>query len=177
MIVDNPTKIGLNKLVTSIVKSTNFKQKWFISVQYKSNRANRYNFKKHQFNIISETDTIDKVEKNFKHLKNLLLCEVYNVTNANRIRCNKFRFLHFYELGEAKYNYHSHIVVEDIPDYPTVEDVEGLLEAVQARHKGIEELAIAIDVQPIYSDGWLPYVLKTTTQSFTSLDIINSDID
>ena len=177
MIVDSQTKIELNNLVTALISKTNFKPKWFISVHYKTNRSSRHNFEDYEFKVISEVHTIDKVEKNFKHLKNLLLCKVYNVSNANRIRCNKFRFLAFNELGEAKYNYHSHIVIEDIPDYPTLEDVEDLLEAVQLRHKSIENLETAIDVRLIYSDGWIDYVLKTATQSLTPLDIINSDID
>lgn len=177
MIVNNPTEVGLHKLVTALISKTNFKPKWFICVHYKTNKSSRHNFEDYQFHVKSETDTISKVERNFRHFKNLLLCKTYNVTSRNKIKCNKFRFLHFYELGEAKYNYHSHIVIEDIPKHPTLEDVKGLLKAVQLRHPDIENSEIAIDVRLIYSNDWLSYVLKTATQSFTPLDIHNSDID
>jgi hypothetical protein len=176
MITNNDIKVESNKLVTSIISRTNFIPKWFVSAHYKTNRSSRHNFQDYEFKIISESDAISKVEKNFKHLKNLLLCKVFNVSSANRIRCNKFRFLHFYEFGESKYNYHSHIIIEDIPNHPTLEDVESLLEAVQVKHKGIENSETAIDVKPIYSDGWVDYVLKTSTQYFNPLDLTNSDI-
>ena len=170
-------KLAAKQLVKNIIKETNFKPKWFLTVHYKSNKSFVLSDKVDKSRILDETDSIEKVCREFRHLKNLLLCKVYNVKSAKRISCNKFRFLSFYELGEAKSNYHNHIVIEKIPNYPLITDVESLMESVQLKHPGIENSQSAIDVREIYSTGWISYVLKTATESYLPLDINFSNIN
>ena len=171
-------KLAAKQLVKNIIKETNFKQKWFISVHYKSNKSFSLSERINKSRIISETDSLDKVSREFRHLKNLLLCKVYSVKSASKIRdCNKFRFLSFYETGESKSNYHNHLIIESIPNHPVITDVKSLIKSVQLKHPGIKNSQSAIDVREIYSKNWIGYVLKTSTESYLPLDIKNSDIN
>jgi hypothetical protein len=169
-------KLEAKKFVKNIIKETNFKPKWFITVHYKSNKSFILNDKIDKVRIKDETDSLDKVSKEFRHIKNLMLCKVYDVKSASKIRCNKFRFLSFYELGESKFNYHNHIAIESIPNNSSITDIRNLLEWAQLKHPGIENSKSAIDVKEIYSNGWIPYVLKTATESYLPLDLIYSDV-
>lgn len=164
------------KLVTNIIENTHFLPKWFISIHYLSNRA-MYHDKNHDtFRIKNETNTLEKVEREFKHFKNLILCRAYNKSSVNKISCIKFRFLSFYEKGEANYTYHNHIIVENIPNYSTQEDMNILLKAVQLKHPGIENSCDSVDVRP-YQNRHISYSLKTTTRYYLPMDLINLDLN
>jgi hypothetical protein len=169
-------KSEAKKFVKNIIKETNFKPRWFITIHYKSNKSFTLDNKIDKVRIKDETDSIDKVIKEFRHLKNLMFCKAYDVKSASKISCDKFRFLSFYELGESKSNYHNHLIIESIPSNPLIADVKNLLDWAQFKHPGIENSKDAIDVREVYSDGWIPYVLKTTTESYLPLDLINSDV-
>lgn len=164
------------KLVTNIIEENNFLPKWFFSIHYISNRA-IYHDKNHtQFRIKNETNTLEKVEREFRHFKNILLCRAYNKSSVNKISYNKFRFISFYETGEANYAYHNHIIVENIPEFDTQEEVDKLLKVVQLKHPGIENSCDSVDVRP-YQNRHISYCLKTATRYYLPLDLINSDIN
>jgi hypothetical protein len=169
IMLNNEYQDNAIEFTNKIIRDINFNAKWFISIHYLQNRSIYHNSNHDKFRVKNECQTIESAEKNFKHFKNLLLCKTHNVTNANRI-------LAFHETGEANYSYHTHCLIETIPNYSTQEDVDSLIRLMQHKHKGMENYNEGVDIKAVYSDGWIGYVNKSATKDYLPTDLQNSDI-
>ena len=176
MRLNNSYQDNATELVNKIIKDINFQPVWFVSIHYLQNRSVYHNSNHDKFRVKNECDSIESTEKNFKHFKNLLLCKTHKVSSANRIKTRQFRILAFHEKGKANYSYHSHLLMEDIPNHSTQEDVNSLLRLIQHKHKNMENWVDGVDVRAKSTDGWIPYVCKSASQNYLPLDIINSDL-
>jgi hypothetical protein len=154
-IIKAESKVWLNR----IIKEQKIKIRFYITIKYNEEKSK----------------TIEDTEKLLKHFKNLLLCKIHRVTNKKRLPDETLKMIVFHEMGEAETHFHSHILIEAIPNYQTLESVQLLLKVIQKAHKGIDNGKSGIDVR-FHHDYQKSYSLKQTTNRYIPLDIINSDI-
>jgi hypothetical protein len=153
--IKRESKLWLNK----IIKEQKLLIKFYITIKYKEQNSK----------------TIESTELSFRHFKNLLLCKIYGVSSKSRLPEDRIKMLVFNEMGEAGTHYHTHVLIENIPNYTTIESVESLLRAVQKKHQGIPNGVNEVHVRKQHSYQ-KTYSLKQTTRNYISLDIYNSDI-
>lgn len=153
--IKNESKIWLNE----IIKEQKIKIRFYVTIKYNEEKSK----------------TIEDTEKLFRHFKNLLMCKIYGVTSKSRLPKDRIKLLAFHEMGEAKTHFHSHILVEAIPNYPTLESIESLLRVIRKAHKGMVNGKSGTDVR-FHHSYQKTYSLKQTTNRYIPLDITNSDI-
>lgn len=159
MIRNKSIQIESNRWLNKIILEQNFKPKYYITIKY----------------IESKSTRIEQTEKLFKHFKNLLLCRIYRVTAKSRLPIDRIRMLGFHELGESQTHFHTHILIEDIPGYPTIESIMTLLELVKMKHPGMQKGINEAHINKFHRNQ-KSYSLKQTNRDYLSLDIYNSDL-
>ena len=153
--IKNESKVWLNR----IIKEQKIKIRYYITIKYNEDKSR----------------TIEQTEKLFRHFKNLLLCRIYQVTNKSRLPTERIKLIAFHEMGESQTHFHSHILIETIPNYPTLESIESLLKMIQKKHKGIDNGKSGTDVR-FHHSYQKTYSLKQATNRYIPLDVYNSDL-
>lgn len=159
--------------VEQIIKNNNIVPKWFITIKYIETESFVL---KGKLNTKSDNTNLTKVEKSTNYFINLLYQYSYNKTSTRKIIVSKYQILSFLELGEAKYGYHAHLIIEDILS-KNVEEIRDILLKVQFKHKGIRTKdEQAIDIKP-YKSHHSSYVTKQSTAIYFPLNTTTSRIN
>jgi hypothetical protein len=162
--------------IHQIIRNNNIIPKWFITIKFISTESFSLSNHDDRLNIKFDNNNIAKVEKEINYFINLLYQAVYGKTSTKKIKEPKFQILSFIEKGEANYEYHCHLITENIND-KSIEELKEILSRIRIKHKGIRSRDTnAIDIIP-YAYRHSTYVFKTFTKETNPLSILTSRIN
>jgi hypothetical protein len=157
--------------IQTIITNNNISPKWFITIKFAQTKS--FTLSKHNDKLINKSDAVnlDKVQKNTNYFINLLYKAIYKKSRISRIS-NKFKILVFLEKGYANYDYHAHLIVEEMLNYDQKYIYE-VLKTIQSKHPSIDKYSSGIDIIP-YAKRHNHYVMKDWTKNNLPLSTICS---
>lgn len=162
--------------INQLLFNNNIIPKWFITVKFSSTKSFSLSGNDDKLNIKSDNNNITKVEKEINYFINLLYQAVYDKTSTKKIKEPKFQILSFIERGEANYDYHAHLITENIPD-KSFPEIEEILSKIRIKHKGISSRdETTIDII-LYEYRHAIYVMKTFSATNNPLSTVSSRIN
>jgi phenylalanyl-tRNA synthetase beta subunit len=160
--------------IEQIITNNNIIPKWFITIKYKETKS--FVLGDRKSNIKADNTNLTKVETATNYFINLLYQYAYNKSSTNKINDTKFQILSFLELGQAKYGYHAHLVVENILEM-NIDEIKQILSRIKIKHSGIRTNDVnAIDIRP-YKSHHAGYVDKQSTPIYFPLSTKTSRIN
>ena len=121
----------------------------------------------------------DQLSRDTRHLKNLLLKNLYGIKRLNRSDKKEFPNLFFFhEKGKVKLQYHTHLLIPKKnlnPDYDNETDLSWLFnDFIRHKRKCFSKWK-HIDVRPVHDkEGVIGYLNKETNPNHISFDFFNS---
>lgn len=159
--------------IQTIITNNNISPKWFITIKFAQTKS--FTLSKHNDKLINKSDAVnlEKVEKNTNYFINLLYQTIYKKSRISRIP-NKFKILVFLEKGIADYDYHCHMILENMLNYDQ-KYIHEVLKTIQSKHSAIDKYSSGVDIIS-YSKRHNHYVMKDWTKNNLPLSTICSRI-
>jgi hypothetical protein len=159
--------------IQTIITNNHISPKWFLTIKFAQTKS--FTLSKLNDKLINKQDAVnlDKVQKNTNYFINLLYQAIYKKSKISRIP-NKFKILVFLEKGISNYDYHCHMIVEDIINYDQ-KSIHEVLKTIQSKHPAIDKYSSGINIIP-YAKRHNHYVMKDWTKNNLPLSTICSRI-
>jgi hypothetical protein len=151
--------------IQTIITNNNISPKWFITIKFAQTKS--FTLSKHNDKLINKSDAVNLDN----YFINLLYKAIYKKSRISRIS-NKFKILVFLEKGYANYDYHAHLIVEEMLNYDQKYIYE-VLKTIQSKHPSIDKYSSGIDIIP-YAKRHNHYVMKDWTKNNLPLSTICS---